>query len=333
MDVLKKQKKSLRLSFTSALRAFSTKLESDCSIEAKIVAFQNLETKMTELDAVHSAYKDALFESGADETDINRELESDDAVKYKTQYLTAKRKISEIQREQRNRRRTTKHPTPSTSDNITRTVSTNALKPSTSKFSEFEPKFGGNIKDWLPFWSKFKKINENPSISKEDKMQYLQQAMIPDSCASEIVRSFLPTGENYEKAISSLKNCFGRDDIIVEFYVRKLLGLVLQNAQGNTRLSLTSLYNKLECYIRIMKTLGMTMNNCAAMLYPLVESSLPEEVLRAWQRNEQREAMETNGQGETTNRKLAKLLRFLQSEVESQEDIGMALADLSLSTK
>lgn len=317
MDVLKKRRSALRTSFTKALTKFSTILESDCSIEEKIAPFQSLETKMTELDAVHSAYNDALFESGADETHINRELESDDV--YKTQYLTAKMKISKIM--------------PSTSDNTTKTVS-NA--PKTSKLPEFElPKFGGNIKDWLPFWSQFKKISDDPSISEEDKMQYLQQAMIPDSRASELVRSFLSTGENYEEAISSLKNRFGRDDIIVEFYIRELLGLVLQNAvKGNKRLSLTSLYDKLECYIRILETLGVTMNNCAAMLYPLVESSLPEEVLRAWQRSGQRETMETNGQQhETTDRKLAKLLRFLELEVESQERIGMALKSFSLSTE
>jgi len=84
-------------------------------------------------------------------------------------------------------------------------------------------------------------------------MQYLQQEMIPDSRANELVRSFPPTGENYKKAISSLKNRFGRDDIIVEFYVRELLGLVLQNAvKGNKKLSLTSLYDKLKCYIRAL---------------------------------------------------------------------------------
>ncbi|GAB1866547.1 hypothetical protein CAJAP_07626 [Camponotus japonicus] len=132
MDALKERRKALRIAFTKALTAFSTRLESDCSREEKIVAFQFLETKMTELDAVHSVYNETLFESEADETDINRELESGDV--YKIQYLTAKMKISKI--------------TPSTSDNISRMVSTNTLK--TSKLPKLKlSKFGGNIKDWL----------------------------------------------------------------------------------------------------------------------------------------------------------------------------------------
>ncbi|EZA46873.1 hypothetical protein X777_01079, partial [Ooceraea biroi] len=266
-----------------------------------------LETKITELGVVHSAYNRELFQSNMHEDDSNKELESDDA--YKKQYQTAQMKIAEV--------------TPSLPVNVTRTSSTGAVK--TSKFPKLElPKFSGNIKDWLPFWSQFKKIHDDPAISNEDKMQYLQEAMMVDSRASELVKSFPPTGENYTKAIASLKNHFGRDDIIVEFYVRELLTLV-----GNKKLSLASIYDKVECYIRTLETLGVTTDRCAAMLYPLVESSLPEEVIRAWQRSGQRETVEANGQRETTDR-LEKLLRLLQLKVENEELIDMALTGFGL---
>lgn len=271
MDAIKKQRKVLRTAFTKALNAFAAKMDSDCSREEKLVAFQFLETKMTDLDTVHSAYNQLLFQSDMEDADIAKELESDDA--YKTHYLTAKMKV-----------------TASMPESAPRTVSTNMAK--TSKFPKLElPKFSGNVKDWLPFWSQFKKINDDSSITNEDRFQYLLQATIPDSRANELVKSFPPTGDNnYEKAITSLKNRFGRDDIIVEFYVRELLSLVLQNAvKGKLKLSLASIYDKIECYIRALESLGVTTDKCAAMLYPLVESSLPEEVLRAWQRSGQRE--------------------------------------------
>lgn len=87
-------------------------------------------------------------------------------------------------------------------------------------------------------------------------MRYLEQAMVPDSYAHKIVKSFPATGENYEKAITALKNRFRQDDIIVEFYVCELLGLVLQNvAEGNKRL-FTSLYDKLECIGNIRRDDG-----------------------------------------------------------------------------
>jgi len=305
MDTIKKQRKVLRIAFTKALTAFTTKMDSDCLSEEKIVAFQFLEMKMTELETVHSTYNQMLFQSNLEEDDIDKEIESDDS--YRTHYLTAKMKISRIMQ--------------STPEAGTRTIPSNTIK--TSKLPKLElSKFSGNIKDWLPFWSQFKKINDDSTISQEDKMQYLQQATVPDSRANELVKSFPPTGENYEKAVMSLKNRFGRDDIIVEFYVRELLSLVLQNAvRGNKKSALASIYDKLECYIRALETLGVTTDKCAAMLYPLVESSLPEEVLRAWQRSGQREA---HGQHETTDR-LSKLLKFLQLEVENEERIDLAL--------
>lgn len=67
------------------------------------------------------------------------------------------------------------------------------------------------------------------------------------------------------------------------------------------------------------------------MLYPLVESSLPEEVLQAWQRSE-REIPEANEKRETTDR-LGRLFKFLQREVENEERIDMALTGFGLLTE
>ncbi|XP_024878860.1 uncharacterized protein LOC112459126, partial [Temnothorax curvispinosus] len=311
MDAAKKQRKALRTSFTKALNAFTAKMDVEGPREEKMVAFQFLETKMAELDTVHSMYNQLLFQSDANDDTIMKELESDDL--YKTNFITAKMKMVNL--------------TPTTSVDVPRTVS-NAVH--TAKLPKLElPKFSGMIKEWLPFWSQFKKIHDDPAISNEDKFQYLQQATLPDSRAKEIVQSFPPTGENYVKAITSLKNRFGREDIIVEFYVRELLGLVLQNAvKGPKKASLASVYDKLECYIRALETLGVTTDRCAAMLYPLVESSLPEEVLRAWQRSG-RERPEDNEGREITDR-LSNLLKFLQREVENEERIDMALTGFGL---
>ena len=315
MEALKKQRKACRAAFTRALNAFDAKMDSECNNEEKLVTFQLLELKMTELDTVQSDYNKELFQSKESDDLINKELETDDA--YKTQYLTAKMRTLSIV-------------CPQNSNPTTRENSSNHVK--TSKLPKLElPKFDGNIKDWLPFWSQFKKINDDSSISNEDKFQYLQQAMVADSRASDLVKSFPPTGENYNKAVTSLKNRFGRDDIIVEFYVRELLGLVLQNAvKGNKKSSLTSIYDKVECYIRALETLGVTTNKCAAMLYPLVESSLPEDVLRAWQRSGQRETTDANETTVTADR-LTKLLKFLQLEVENEERIEMAMSGFGVS--
>lgn len=84
-EVIKKQRKVLRTAFTRAFNTFTSKMENNGVRDEKIMAFQFLEAKMTELDVVHSAYNQALFNSEMNEVHINKELESD--VSYKTQYL------------------------------------------------------------------------------------------------------------------------------------------------------------------------------------------------------------------------------------------------------
>ncbi|GFU50391.1 uncharacterized protein TNCV_1827941 [Trichonephila clavipes] len=79
-------------------------------------------------------------------------------------------------------------------------------------------KFSGNIKDCLPFWSQFEPIHKAP----ENKFQYLIQATVSGSRAWEIVESFPLTSANYAKAVESWKARFGRNDLLVEMYVREL---------------------------------------------------------------------------------------------------------------
>ncbi|GFY30102.1 integrase catalytic domain-containing protein [Trichonephila clavipes] len=76
---------------------------------------------------------------------------------------------------------------------------------------------------------------------------------------------------------------FGQEDVLIQVYVRELLKLVLQNAEVN-KVNLSSLYDKIEAQLRALESLGVTKEKYAAMLFPLVESCLPAEILRAWER-------------------------------------------------
>jgi Protein of unknown function (DUF1759). len=137
--------------------------------------------------------------------------------------------------------------------------------------------------------------------------------MTPNSRADELVKSFPPTAENYDKVILSLKNRFGRDDLQIEVYVRELLQLVLKNAVTPAKdVVLSRLYDKIESHLRSLESLGVTTDKCAAMLFPLVESSLPEELLRAWQRSSVHDSSSRNNNDVAvqSNNKLTQLIKF-----------------------
>ena len=50
------------------------------------------------------------------------------------------------------------------------------------------------------------------------------------------------------------------------------------------RKSLKNLYYLLETKVRAFEILGVTKDKCAAILFPLVESVLPEETFLAWEK-------------------------------------------------
>jgi hypothetical protein len=202
-----------------------------------------------------------------------------------------------------------------------------ACKQNSRKFKlpklEFR-KFGGNLKDWMPFWSQFQKIDLDEEVSPDDKFQYLVQATIPGTRGREIVESFPPSCKNYPKVVACLNVRFGREDLLVEVYVQEVLKMIISAHQAKEVISLSSLYEKLESHLRALETLGVTTNTCIAMLFHLVESCLPEEFLRAWHRR-----MNTSHGGEAKER-LVSLMEFLRLEVEGEERINLAMTSLGL---
>jgi hypothetical protein len=68
--------------------------------------------------------------------------------------------------------------------------------------------------------------------------------------------------------------------------VRELLGFVIKMSQtaGQTRTQLL-VYYSLESYVLGLESTGVTSDKYAAILFLLVESSIPEDLLRVWLRN------------------------------------------------
>ncbi|GFS47040.1 putative RNA-directed DNA polymerase from transposon X-element [Trichonephila inaurata madagascariensis] len=64
-------------------------------------------------------------------------------------------------------------------------------------------------------------------------------------------------GQN-PKAIVKLKKCFGRDELLVQIYVRDLLSIVVRNAVGRSKIDLKELYDLLENKLIALKSLGHT---------------------------------------------------------------------------
>ncbi|GFW87522.1 uncharacterized protein TNCV_1301671 [Trichonephila clavipes] len=158
-------------------------------------------------------------------------------------------------------------------------------------------KFGGDPKEFLSFWSQFRKIHDDGSVPDEDKMQYLVASVEPKSKAERLILSFPATAANYPKAVDQLKERFGREDLLVQIYVRDLLTMVMKNAEsGRAKTDLSRLHDELEGKLRALESLGRTQEKLR-FPSPLVESCLPEEVLMTWERNRDHHELSDNTAG------------------------------------
>ncbi|GFY72916.1 uncharacterized protein TNIN_149261 [Trichonephila inaurata madagascariensis] len=79
---------------------------------------------------------------------------------------------------------------------------------------------------------------------------------------------------------------FGHEELLIEFYVRELLSLVIKNiTNSRSKGGITQLSDQLESHLRSLESIGMTSDKYAAMLLLLVESCIPEDMLHIWLRN------------------------------------------------
>ncbi|CAB0000825.1 unnamed protein product [Nesidiocoris tenuis] len=187
-----------------------------------------------------------------------------------------------------------------------------------------QKQFDGDLKNWLGFWGQFKKIDEDPEIPDEDKFQYLLQGTVVGSPARQVIESFPPSGTNYRKALNHLKERFAKEEFLIEAYFRELLTLVIRQATKKSDISISSLYDRISSHLRALESMNVTNEKYAAMLFPMVESCLPMDVLKAWGRFRLAPHQDDAGSTKTPDKLLDALMKFIKAEVENEERMRLA---------
>ncbi|XP_045541691.1 uncharacterized protein LOC106718201 isoform X2 [Papilio machaon] len=170
-------------------------------------------------------------------------------------------------------------------------------------------KFDGHIKNWLPFWGQFKKIDADDSIDECDKLQYLCQSMEPGTGVRKFVENFPIQQKSYISCLEELKSRYAREDLLIQLYVRELLTLVLKKENN-----LTYLYDNICSHLRSLEVLNVTSDKYSPFLLPIVESALPSDILRVWERQKP----------DKVGDELSSLLEFIKKEVETSQRITLA---------
>ncbi|UYV77383.1 hypothetical protein LAZ67_15000803, partial [Cordylochernes scorpioides] len=134
------------------------------------------------------------------------------------------------------------------------------------------------------------------------------------------------TEANYTKAIEALQEKFGDSVLLTEMYVRQLLELIVERASSQRR-TLADLYDPLMASLRSLESLGVTTDQNAVFLYPMVESSLPDDVLQIWQRRPEAGYQSGDNTGEPgSSQRLSNLLKFIKEEIRGAERLEFVRA-------
>ncbi|GFT35779.1 reverse transcriptase domain-containing protein [Trichonephila clavipes] len=167
---------------------------------------------------------------------------------------------------------------------------------------------------WLEFWNKFQNsIDKNETLTKVDKFSYLKSLL--EGAAGNVVNGFALSDDNYDNALILLKEKFGREGIVVNAHMSKLLNLYPVKDSNNV-IELRKLYDICKIQIRSLESLNVTSGMYGHLLQPILLKLLPEDLVLDFHRKQL-------GKKEESTFDVMELLQFLKIEIECRESANL----------
>ncbi|KAJ8684999.1 hypothetical protein QAD02_020792 [Eretmocerus hayati] len=172
MESAKRNRTVHRALFTKSYKSFVEKCKNaEQTVTDRHIALELLESKMVELKNANGKYIDLLLTTEKDEEVIQNKIESQD--EYIVNLMKARAQL-------------VSSPT-TTLNSISMSAPQNSAHGVDKPFKRptYEiPEFSESINEWLQFWSHFRKVHEDQTFSKEDKLEFLQFFVVKGSEAA-----------------------------------------------------------------------------------------------------------------------------------------------------
>ena len=164
------------------------------------------------------------------------------------------------------------------------------------------PKFDGNIERYEEFIESYEAIIQNhPGIEDVEKFIFLKNHLESRSPAANLLAGFSTTNSDYPAALKLFKDTYGNKSLLRQIRISKLLNV--PHVDGKT--SLRTVYNTLTTHIRSLEGLGVSAEEYALFLSPIVLSKLSKDIVTRWYRK--------------NDDSIEHLLDFIHGEVRSRE--------------
>ncbi|XP_075536007.1 uncharacterized protein LOC142571494 [Dermacentor variabilis] len=187
----------------------------------------------------------------------------------------------------------------------------------TTKLPKLEiGKFSGDLRSWQKFWNQFEStIHKNSTLPAIAKFQYLTSYLTGKAAAA--IEGLPISDRNYDIAVKTLIERFGKEDVIIEDHMSRLLDVrPVHDLRDIERLR--SLYDEIRSGVRSLEALGVSSSTYGTLLLTVLRKSIPSELCLAYFRRKA-------ASPETPQHELLSFLDFMREEVESRERAQSAL--------
>ena len=136
--------------------------------------------------------------------------------------------------------------------------------------------FDGTILSWQSFWEQFSSaVHDRSDLSTIDKFSYLK-SLLTDK-AEKVISGLSLSAENYKSAVELLEERYGNKQAQINAHMENMLKLAPVKSMGNLD-GLRKLYDCIETSIRNLNALGVSSAAYGALLVPLINEKLPDEL-------------------------------------------------------
>ncbi|XP_075534040.1 uncharacterized protein LOC142567746 [Dermacentor variabilis] len=145
----------------------------------------------------------------------------------------------------------------------------------TTKLPKLEiGKFSGDLRSWQKFWNQFEStIHKNSTLPAIAKFQYLTSYLTGKAAAA--IEGLPISDRNYDIAVKTLIERFGKEDVIIEDHMSRLLDVrPVHDLRDIERLR--SLYDEIRSGVRSLEALGVSSSTYGTLLLTVLRKSIPK---------------------------------------------------------
>ncbi|KAG0414622.1 hypothetical protein HPB47_008220 [Ixodes persulcatus] len=182
------------------------------------------------------------------------------------------------------------------------------------------PTFAGNISDWQGFWDHFDvTIHQNPDLPPIENFKYLMTYLTHN--AKRAVEGIRLSEQNYDLAVRTLHDRFGRRDILIDEHINQLLNLPKISSSRNVT-QLRQLFDAIRFRTTSLEGLNVPPNNYAVVLHRVLMRALPEDLALMY-RQKIKESATTDSPNALEwhpDDQVKLIMTFLQIQIEIREE-------------